>query len=268
MAFDSTTDVVVPKITLNFSLISTYAVNVTVPIIVLQSAFVSDNIYTCAAQVKIPTVVFTVTSPNLYALSYVLPKPVLNSAATSDISGIVDYTLPKVNLSFNVNFTASISKQTWVFNTITTAHSRYTNFNFNSFFKLGANNYGINANGDIYKLTGTKDFIGEAAEANIDAEIIFPATTYEEQMLKSCSDAIIYGRGDGDMEVQVVLDEQQARTGFIAHFDNREGMHRNRVKIPKGLKGNVWQFKLKNIDGAWFDINIFEVFVKIMQRLK
>jgi hypothetical protein len=261
-------NVVLPKITLSAVLTSNYLVNSTLPKITIVSSYSPDNLYGLSSRLKIPSLFFEVYNSNVYSLASTLPKPTVVSLLGLDILGIVDYRLPSITVSFNAAFSATTTKQTWVFNTITTAHSRYTNYDFNSFFKLGADNYGINTNGSIYKLTGLKDFVGEATEVNIDAEIDFPATTYEEQTLKSCSDAILYGRGNGEMEVQVVLDEQQARTGYSVHFDNREGMHRNRVKIPKGLKGNVWQFKLKNVDGSWFDINMFEVFVKTMQRLK
>jgi len=261
-------NVVLPKITLNAVLTSNYLVNSTLPKITIVSSYNPDNLYSLSSSLKIPSISFEVTNSNIYSLSSVLPKPTVVSLLGLDILGVVNYRLPLITVSFNTAFSATTTKQTWVFNTTTTAHSRYTNYDFNSFFKLGSTNYGINDNGDIYLLTGTKDFVGESNEANIDTEIIFPATTYDEQNLKSCSDAILYGRGNGEMEVQVVLDEQQARVGYSVHFDNREGMHRNRVKIPKGLKGNVWQFKLKNVDGSWFDINLFEVFVKTMQRLK
>lgn len=261
-------NVVLPKITLNAVLTSNYLVSSTLPIILISSSYNPNNLYTLKAYLKKPSISFRVTNPNSYSLSSILPKPTLISLSGSDISGVVESRLPLINLVFNTTLAATIAKQVWVFNTVTTAHSRYVNYNFNSFFRLGADNYGINSNGSIYKLTGSTDFVGENTEANIYAKIIFPATDYDEQTLKSCSDAILYGRGNGDIEVQVVLDEQQARTGYIVNFDSRVGKHRKRVKIPKGLKGNLWQFILKNVDGSWFDIDMFEVFVRNMQRLK
>lgn len=270
MNIDWFLNVTLPKITLNARLVSNYIVNSVLPKITISASYRPDNIYRFNSSLKIPRVSFLVTSPVSFVLPtrIILPKPILQSRLSSNISGRVASVLPLINISFNTSLVATITKQTWVFNTITTAHSRYTNYDFNSFFKLGSTNYGINTNGYIYTLTGSKDFVGEVTEVNIDAEVLLPASTFDEQTLKSCSDAIIYGRGNGDMEVQVTLDEQQTRTGFTVHFDDRVGMHRNRVKIPKGLKGNVWQFKFKNVDSSYFDINMFEVFVKEMQRLK
>lgn len=261
-------NVVLPKISINAILVSSYTVKETLPKIIITSSFTSDNLYASNIKLKTPGISFKVTSPNIYSLSSVLPKPKLVSLSSSDILGVVNYRLPTITIAFNTNLVATTAKQVWVFNTVTTAHSRYLNYNFNSFFILGSNDYGINSNGAIYQITGLTDFVGEVGEVNIDAEVLFPATDYDEQTLKSCSDAILYGRGNGDIEVQVVLDEQQQRDGYVVHFDNREGKHRKRVKIPKGLKGNLWQFLFKNIDGAWFDIDMFEVFVRSMQRLK
>lgn len=247
---------------------SAYSVSITLSKPTLSSSSVSDNLINLNYTLKKPEITFDVNILTTNQVAYILPKPTVSCSLASDIVAHLNTRLSPIVLSFTSVLTATTIKQTWVFNTITTAHSRYTNFDFNSFFKLGSNNYGINANGSLYKLTGLKDFAGESNEADINSEIILPATTFDEQTLKSCSDAIIYGRGDGYMEVQVVLDEQQKRTGYMMHFDNRVGMHRNRVKIPKGLKGNVWQFILKNVKGSYFDINMFEVFVKTMQRLK
>ena len=86
--------------------------------------------------------------------------------------------------------------------------------------------------------------------------------------MKCCSDAIVYGRCDGDIEIQFVTDEQEERDGYIIPFDDRAGMHRRRVKIPKGILGNTWQYKIKNVGGSKFDLNAFEVFLKTVQRIR
>ena len=253
--------------TFNLILEPIYSINITLSNISLEASFVSDNIYSSSNILKKPRATFLVNNPNIWSLSATLPNPSVSILVGSNMQGVVNKRLPLISLDFESIFTATIAKQTWVFNTVTTAHSRYTNYEFNSFFKLGNINYGINDYG-IYQLTGDTDFVGEASEVNIEAEVILPTTSFDEQTLKSCSDAIVYGRGDGYIEVALVLDEQQERTGYLVYYDDRTGMHRKRVKIPKGLKGSVWQFKIRNVNGSHFDINLFEVFIKSMQRLK
>lgn len=216
---------------------------------------------------RLPQVSFLVENPLTYTSTNILPSITAVIRASSEGAYTFSNSLRNPVLSFISALTATTTKQTWVFNTITGAHSRFTNYDFNSYFKLGANYYGVASNGDIYQITGDVDYSGEAGEATIASEIIFPVSHYDEQQNKMCSDAFVYGRGDGDLEVVFVTDEQQERTGFYVNFDGREGMHRKRVKIPKGMLGNAWQFKLKNVDGSAFDINAFEVFVRTVQRI-
>jgi hypothetical protein len=262
-----TLSAMIPVITFTSILETKYTINSVLPKITLVSSFNPDNLYHLDKTLKKPNIIFSVTSPNLYTLTKTLSKPKFNITLSSDMVGVINYKLPTISLVFNTDLSATTAKQVWVFNTVTTAHSRYTNYDFDSFFKIGSTHYGINDNGNIYTLTGSKDFVGEEEETEIDAEIVFPIASYDEQALKSCSDAIIYGRADGYIEVQVILDEQQSRTGYIAYFDDRPGIHRRRIKIPKGLQGNVWQWKIKNVDGSWFNINMFEIFVKTLQRV-
>jgi hypothetical protein len=258
------------KPTINFIWnISEYiVVNAILPLPILTSTLDSSIQFNSTSILKSPTLLFKVDVPVTYILDVHLPK----ISTMFDVGVVSDYQLNIRTLRPVLDFTASLQAaraiQTWAFNTITTAHSRYTNYAFNSFFKIGTKNYSINSAGGIYELTGARDFMGETSEVDINAQIDLPISAFGEQTLKVCSDAILYGRCDGELEIAIVLDEQQERTGFVIPFDARVGMHRTRVKIPKGLQGNVWQFKIKNRNGSHFDINAFEVFLKTLQRLR
>ncbi len=233
----------------------------------LTTTLVQSSIFSLNKIVKTPSISFLGAITNTYTLTSTLPKIETDITLAVSNSASVIRVLKIPQLDFQAVFTATNTRQTWVFNTITTAHSRYTNYDFNSFFKLGTKQYGLNDSG-IYEIGAEKDYLGEPLkEAFINAQIDFPVSNFGEQQMKVCSDAFIYMRADGDMEVLTVNDEQEQREGYIVYFDDRTGMHRRRVKIPKGLRGNAWQFKLKNIDGCDFDINAFEVLLKTIQRV-
>ena len=234
---------------------------------VISAGYHQDFTGDFAGLLKKPQLTFNMFVGGSVTVQATLPKPVFAASIDSAFNGIVSARLRMPTLRFGAILGGTSSRATWSFNTITTAHSRYENYDFNSFFKLGSKYYGVHTNGTIYELTGDVDFGTEVTESIIDAEVTFPASQFGEQQNKVCSDAFVYGRSTGEMEVQLKLDEQEERTGFTVTFDDRAGMHRRRVKIPKGLKGNVWQYKLKNIDGSNFDINAFEIFVRSVQRI-
>lgn len=230
--------------TLNSSSIvgSILAFNKNVPNITLESRLSLENYYTFTSLV--PNITLNISSFNssLYTLNKVLR-------------------LPKFLITSN-NVVLSTQFKTYALNTKNIAHTEYTNYNFNSYFKLANIYYGVTNTG-IYKLTGDLDIASA-----IQTEVALPISSFDKQGMKACQDAIILGRLVGDMEVQLVFDEQEAREGFIVTSDTREGLHRIRVRIPKGLKGAVVQPKLKNVDGSNFSINNLELFIKELQRIR
>jgi hypothetical protein len=239
----------------------------TLPNITVEAILTPSQLFALNNNLRLPSLDFSVGIPKIYQLSLTLPNIAFNA-----IAGITPYytlqnTFKAPRIDFRASLVATTIKQTWAFNTITTAHSRYTNYDFDSFFKIGTKQFGINTSG-IYEITGDKDFSGESNQSQINAQITLPASAFGEQVMKQCSDAIIYGRTDGDIEVVVTIDESEQFEGFYIISDDRTGMHRRRVKIPKGLKGNVWQYTIKNVDGSAFDLNAFEVFLRPLQRIK
>ena len=209
----------------------------------ISSSFSQEHSYNLVSTINNISIVATLVSSGQYTLDTTFAKPTVVGSILNEV----------INASTN---------STFVINTMNSAHSTYSGFNFNSYFKLANSYYGINATG-VWKLTGDLDDTN-----NIQTEVHTPISSFEKQGMKACCDAIIFGRLQGDMEVITVNDEQEEREGFIVNQDEREGLHRIRVRIPKGLKGSTWQYKLKNVDGSRFSINNFEVFLRELQRIR
>jgi len=228
------------------------------------SQMVSGMLFNFNNTMPQPMMTAVVLSEAQYELAVTISNISLLATIVSDGSYILDTTMPKPTVVGSVlNETINSSTtSTFVINTMNSAHSTYSNYGFNSFFKLANSYYGINSTG-VWKLTGDLD-----STTTIDTEVQTPVSSFDKQGLKACCDAIIFGRLQGDIEVVTVNDEQEERQGFIVSQDEREGLHRIRVKIPKGLKGSTWQYKLKNVNGSQFSINNFEVFLKELQRIR
>lgn len=218
-------------------------VHIITPAVHISGRIVQSEIFNSSIIVNKPRVCGSILSQQIYTFNTRIKKPTL---VISVINESADFT----------------AYATYVFNTLTTATSTYTNFNFNSYFKLDNKYYGVSDSG-IYELTGNND-----VASNIQSEVYLPISSFDKQGLKACSDAIIFGRLSGDIEVVVVLDEQEEREGLFVTSDERQGLHRIRVKVPKGLKGSTWQYKLRNVDGSDFSINNFEVFLKELKRIR
>lgn len=266
---DMVLDVVLPMITIaaELPLTAHWSFDNTVPKVNGTGTIDSSTYAIVDTKIKLPSLSFIVDANTAYILATQLP----HIQTTFSVVAVSDYTLtrtlPRPQVSATLALVATVQKQTWVLNTITDAHSRYTNYDFNSYFRLGTKQYGVCDTG-IYELVGDRDFTGETNEALIDAEIILPTSTFGEQELKACCDAIVFGRCESDMEVDVILDEQYAVEGLTVVSDDRPGMHRQRVKVPKGLQGNVWGVKIRNTSGSDFSINSFELFLRTLKRLK
>jgi len=230
----------------------------------LAARIVSGQQITFDKTLSPPRLDAIITQEQSYSLLTTISNISLVASIVSNSNYILDATLAKptvVGSILNEVINASTTS-TFVINTMTSAHSTYSNFGFNSYFKLANSYYGINSTG-VWKLTGDLDIT-----TSIQTDVETPISSFDKQGMKACCDAIIFGRLQGDIEVVTVNDEQEEREGFIVNQDEREGLHRIRVRIPKGLKGATWQFKLRNVDGSQFSINNFEVFLRELQRIR
>lgn len=153
---------------------------------------------------------------------------------------------------------------TIVVNIVTGTHSRYTGYAFSSFFRFQDKWYGSNSTG-VYLLEGDKDFAGEA-NADIEGSITTPTIDFDEECNKSVSDIFINARASDDILCDVYVNEEVAVEDLTIIYNESLGLQRKRVMVPRGLKGNSWQFKVKNSNGAYFKLFDFEVSAAKLQR--
>lgn len=240
-----------------------YTLNTTVRQPTITPSVISGQLFSLNKEVKRPSLTAQIFGDNYITLSKGIPQPTFRVLIAVDSIYVLSSTVRKPTLkAFWLNDILNATATTYVMNTLNVGHSTYSNYGFNSYMRIANEYYGINSAG-VWHLTGDLD-----NTTAITSEVHLPVSSYDKQGLKACTDAILLGRLEGDVEFKIVMDEQEEREGFVVAADDRPGLHRIRVKVHKGLKGAVVQPKLKNLDGCQFAVNNLELFLRELARIR
>lgn len=147
----------------------------------------------------------------------------------------------------------------WVVNLATGGHSTYSNFVFNSFFRLGADYYGCSDAGFV-KLSGSTD-----AGTSIPWATRTGITTFNDPRRKYVRNGRVTMRADGDVAIREIVDEELDISNALILEDCRTGIHARRVKLPRGAEGTAWQFEISGTSTV-ADIKSLEVESILSQR--
>ncbi len=150
-----------------------------------------------------------------------------------------------------------LTGETWVLNTITLTHCRHLYAGITNLFGLGDACYAGSSRG-LYRLTGDKDFAGEVDEADIDAYILTPASTCGQKTLINVNHAYVNSECADTMALDLFVNQTLAAEDYRLDFYIENGMHRGGAKLPRGIRGNTWQFRIKNVAGCDFTISGLE----------
>lgn len=140
----------------------------------------------------------------------------------------------------------------WVLNTESKGLSRYTNYPFNSFMRVGRAYYGVTSTG-LYKLSGDDD-----AGTPIAAKLRLGMSDLGTRKLKRLPEGYIGYTSDGTLLLQVIFSDEATgeKNGAYYTLPPRAAgnVRENRWKVGKGLKSVDWDFEITNVDGADFDL--------------
>ncbi len=173
---------------------------------------------------------------NLSADKVTLPDVASGCACFRETAGVRQYLV-------------SLGDEVRVLNTYTLAPSRYLGYQFDSLFVLAGSTYGTPATG-IYRLTGERD--GHRNNAYVDAYILTPVTNFGSRMVAFLEALYLNARCEGDMAVDYYVNEQLRYEDDTIGFNDDANARERRARPPRGLRGNYWQFKLRNVDGTRF----------------
>lgn len=152
----------------------------------------------------------------------------------------------------------------WVLNTDSKGVSRYTNYPFNSFARVGGKYYGCSSTG-IYDLEGDDD-----DGAAIAARVRFGMHDMGTRKLKRVPEAYIGYTSNGTLLLSVITSDETTgdRNQAIYTLEPRAAasVRENRWKIGRGFKSVDWDFVITNADGADFDLQSIAFHPLILDR--
>lgn len=119
-------------------------------------------------------------------------------------------------------------------NTTTAGHFVYSNYPFNSIFKVGGVYYATSSNG-VFSLEGAleSEWVAKSAQTNVGSP-----------QIKNIPDIYVDMRNAADVVLTLTNDDVVRREGYTISSDDVAGLHRRRVKTHKGLRGNNWQVEV------------------------
>lgn len=116
------------------------------------------------------------------------------------------------------------------------------------------------ATGGHSRYTGALD----GSLANVIGTVVTAVNQLGSDRAKYVPDLYLHGRIDADLDVSAIIDEQTPRS-YILREDGRQGMHRRRLKLARGLKGTNWQFR---VSGTRFTLQTIEAPPVVSQRVR
>lgn len=140
----------------------------------------------------------------------------------------------------------------YVMNLSTSAMSTYSNFNFNSFAKIGTKYYGATDDG-IYELTGDTD-AGVAIEASVKlgTEDFGVPKLMQSDTMKRVQVAYLGLKSDGTVLLNVTANG--ATNSYALTATSQTSLHTGRLKLGNGVASRYWDFEITNVDGASLEL--------------
>ena len=190
-------------------------------------------------------VVYVVMDSAGTAVGVLTVQQVLNADVSSGASAASTLTLAQVIEALLASQAAAGSLQfdnlsdlsVWVMNAATAGTTRYDNYNYNSFAKIGAKHYGARADG-IYELTGASD-----AGAPVRAVINLGNTDFGTSRFKHVKECYLGVASSGKMIVKVVVNNEAY---FYTARASSTDLSTQRVDFGRGLKANFYELELHN----------------------
>lgn len=216
-------------------------------------------------EITAPLERFVVMNSSMTMATYIIVGKVADANATSTTTMLssmeVQATLEAVMQSLvMMSFGVPVfdgANDTWVVNANTGASSRYEDFPFTGYGKIGAHYYGCKANG-LHILEGETD-----NTLPIRASVDFGNSNFGTSSLKGCTNAYIGVSSTGNMYLKTTVDGEEYI--YVAR-NNSENMSTRRVDMGRGIRANYLKFELYNNEGCDFELDSVEFLVVPMSR--
>jgi hypothetical protein len=167
------------------------------------------------------------------------------------------YQLVREGLGFAISYSTDSGEHVaWTLNTASKGLTRYTNYPYNSFAKIGGKYLGMSSVG-LFELVGDSDD-GEPISAKIRLGLWDLGT----RLFKRFNECYIGWAGNGDMILRTisphpVTGEKQAAV-YRVHPRQAVTTRESKFSVGKGIKSVDWDFELENLNGSDFDLAALE----------
>lgn len=148
-----------------------------------------------------------------------------------------------------------------IFKPVNYAIAQWTNYNFNSFCEFNGVALGTNEDG-IYVLTGDDD-AGTAIDSFFE---LGPTNLGEDKQLK-LRRLITSGEFDGDLLLTVYKGEGGAVEYALSPINKDMTQTTAETTLQLDHRDRTWSFRIENVDGCDFSIDMIDVLVALLARL-
>lgn len=197
--------------------------------------------------------------------SVLLPHIELSEKVSSNTVSKALIELPALQIHVSRSVLQDYNATALQMNTETNAVSIFTQYPYHS---LGLSKKGYIAATDsgIFILDGETDN-GLPIDAFIRSGFFDLAGMegVENSLVKRCTNVYVGYRTDGQLEIVLKTDGEAHPTRYV--FSQREsGLTKQRLKMEKGIKSRYWQYELRNIEGADFNLDQVEFLFEMLSR--
>lgn len=224
----------------------------TLPRLEGESTVSAGNVLRLDAQLPQMTLVTEITQDGLISLNATLP-------VLEPTYGVLKAVLPSITFQGAIIDTPAEfdvgNYSAYAMNLVNDGMTSYANFGFDFIVRFEGEYLGINPDG-VRLLEGDDD-----DGTDISAHIALPPDDFGTSQHKRMNNLYIGAESDGPLMVTATVDEGRNVKVKTAHT----GRNR-RAKIPKGLSGRFWGFKIENQRGQRFKIDSIESLPDVLRR--
>lgn len=179
-----------------------------------------------------------VTAPVGYTVNPSIRKLAVSGAMSVRAGYAAEIFLPRFTLLSRMSGEALKSVvETWVVNLNTQGHWMYDGFEFNSITRF-QDEYYLASSAGLFKLQ-------TPSVSTVVGQVITPTLTPADQNASYVHDVYLHCRGDNDLTMNSIVDEDRSIGYDVTARPNKLGRHVQRVKLAKGVKGTDWAFDLR-----------------------
>ena len=218
--------------------------------------------YTAAARLVDELLLQVSVTPSVTLVALMRDDLVLG---VSQASAREAFALLRDSLGFAVHLHADDDQfVAWSMNATSKAASRYTNYPFNSFFRIGQRYYGVAD-------TGLKRLGGETDDGDaIAAKLRLGMSSLGTRVLKGIDTAYLGYTSSGDLFLKIIVanpttGEREAHR-YRLYARGASSQREGRLKIGKGMRSVYFDFQIESVAGAAFDLDVIEILPALLER--